>query len=69
MSDPNSWSTRYNKAYGLPTGRSPQIRQVNNEQEYERMKTLDGAGVAQKGGLNDGIYLVKRRDDGTDCVQ
>ncbi|MCJ1432665.1 hypothetical protein MMC27_002022 [Xylographa pallens] len=65
---PQSWSQRYTDSYGLPPGRPVEIPRTNLEGNFYRTKAIDG-GHDKIGGLNLGIYLVKRKTDGRTCVQ
>ena len=65
---PQSWSQRYTNSYGLPPGRPVEISSTNLEGKFYLTKVIDG-GPHKIGGLNLGIYLVKRKTDGRTCVQ
>ncbi|MCJ1246408.1 hypothetical protein MMC30_003615 [Trapelia coarctata] len=55
---------------GLPRGRPPKISNVSRGGLYTWVRTIDGPDSNnQVGGLNLGVYLVKRRVDNKLCVQ
>ncbi|MCJ1227823.1 hypothetical protein MMC12_004482 [Toensbergia leucococca] len=60
----------YARTYGVPAGR-PQISPHSIEYEYKVIKTLDEGANSERGvgGLNEGVYLVKKRVNGRLYVQ
>ncbi|MCJ1295051.1 hypothetical protein MMC34_006612 [Xylographa carneopallida] len=65
---PQSWNQKYTDSYGLPPGRPVEIPSTNLEGKFYRKKAIDG-GSNKIGGLNLGIYLVRRKTDGRTYVQ
>lgn len=65
---PGTWSTRYTNTYGLPFGRLSCIPDVDLGHHFTRLKVIDG-GDGAVGGLNQGVYLLRRKEDRGICVE